>query len=111
MVCIIFFIFQNQKYALVSKKAQKHLLQDSSADFDFGHFYFSKNVQNDKTPLKKGQKTCFRPCRCISQKKSLIFWLHIFFIFLKNHLGIFYDSILYEEKNAEKCRKCRKIYL
>lgn len=26
------------KNALVSKKAQKTLLQDSSADFDFGHF-------------------------------------------------------------------------
>lgn len=100
-----------QKYAVVSKKAQKHLLQDSSADFDFGHLFFSKNVQNDKTPLKKGQKTCFIPCRCISQKKSRNFCLHIFFIFLENHLGIFYDSILYEEKNAEKCRKCRKFYL
>ena len=34
----IYNIYKSVKYALVSKKAQKTLLQDSFADFDFGHF-------------------------------------------------------------------------
>ena len=53
-----------------SVRTPKNPYLDSLADFDFGHFYFSKNVQNGKTAFKKWPKTCFRPCRCISQKKS-----------------------------------------
>jgi len=55
-----------------SVRGPKNPFLDSLTDFDFGHFYFSKNVQNGKTAFEKGQKTCFTPCRCISQKKSFM---------------------------------------